>query len=116
LVGFASLPIRGLLFALISDPYLLVAVQVLDGIAGAVLGVLVPLVIADATRGSGHFNLAQGVVGSGVGIGAALSTTIAGYLSDSLGSPAAFLGLASLATVGFLLVLAFMPETRPEPE
>jgi MFS family permease len=115
LLGFAALPIRGALFAVVHDPYMLVAVQVLDGIGGAVLGVLVPLVIADVTRGSGHFNLAQGVVGSGVGIGAALSLTLAGYMSDSFGSSSAFLGLAGLAAVGFLLVAAFMPETRPAP-
>ena len=116
LIGFAALPIRGLLFAFVSNPYALVLVQVLDGISAAVLGVLVPLIIADVTRGSGHFNLAQGVVGSGVGIGAALSTTIAGYLSDGFGSSIAFLGLAGMATCGFLLVLAFMPETRPARE
>jgi len=116
LIGFAALPIRGALFAFVSNPYSLVAVQLLDGISAAVLGVLVPLVIADVTRGSGHFNLAQGVVGSGVGIGAAVSMTMAGYMSDHLGSSFAFLGLSGLAAIGFLIVLAFMPETRPEPD
>ncbi len=116
LLGFAALPIRGLLFAFVSNPYLLVAVQILDGISAAVLGVLVPLIIADVTRGSGHFNLAQGVVGSGVGIGASLSMTLGGYLSTSHGNLVAFTGLAGLAAVGFLLVLLLMPETRPQPE
>jgi len=114
LLGFAALPIRGLLVANTVDPYLLVAVQALDGISAAVLGVLVPLVVADTTRGTGHFNLAQGVVGTAVGIGAALSTTIAGYLTDWFGSSTAFLGLAGIATLALLLVLVAMPETRPE--
>ena len=48
----------------------LVAVQVLDGVSATVLAVLVPLIIADVTRGTGHFNLAQGTVGTAVGIGA----------------------------------------------
>jgi MFS family permease len=116
LLGFAALPIRGLLVANTVDPYLLVAVQALDGISAAVLGVLVPLVVADTTRGTGHFNLAQGVVGTAVGIGAAFSTTLAGYLTDWFGSSTAFLGLASVATLAFLLVLVAMPETRPEKE
>ena len=60
LIAFAALPIRGLLFAIVTDPYLLVAVQVLDGITAASLGVMVPLMIADLTRGTGRFNLAQG--------------------------------------------------------
>jgi sugar phosphate permease len=76
----------------------------------------VPLVIADTTRGSGHFNFAQGVVGAAVGIGASLSTTLAGYVADGLGDTAAFLVLTSCAAFGFLLVLLLMPETRPAEE
>jgi MFS family permease len=114
LLGFAALPIRAILVASTADPYLLVAVQALDGISAAVLGVLVPLVIADTTRGTGHFNLAQGVVGAAVGIGAAFSTTLAGYLTDQFGSSTAFLGLASVASLGLVLVYLLMPETRPE--
>ena len=82
LAAFASLPLRGLLFATVANPYLLVAAQLLDGISAAVLAVMVPLVIADLTRGTGHFNLGQGLVGTTVGIGASVSTTYAGYLSD----------------------------------
>jgi len=114
IIGFAALPIRAVLIAFTSDPYLLVMVQALDGISAAVLGVLVPLTIADTTRGTGHFNLAQGIVGCGVGIGASLSTTLAGYMSDRFGSATAFLGLSGVAVVGFLLVCALMPETRPQ--
>jgi len=113
LLGFAALPVRGALFAFVSNPYALVAVQALDGISAAVLGVLVPLIIADVTRGSGHFNLAQGVVGSGIGIGASLSMTLAGFGSDHYGYTATFLALSGLAAVGFLLALKLLPETKP---
>jgi predicted MFS family arabinose efflux permease len=112
LIGFAALPVRGLLFMVITDPYLLVAVQMLDGICAAVFGVLVPLTIADITRGTGHFNLAQGIVGTGIGIGASVSTTLAGWMSDRLGSGSAFLGLACIGALGFALVWLLMPETR----
>lgn len=113
LIGFAALPIRGILFASVSNPELLVVVQLLDGVTAAVLSVLVPLVVADSTRGTGHFNLGQGIVGTFVGIGASLSATIAGYISDHFGSPAAFAGLAVIAFCGLLLVFFLMPETRP---
>jgi MFS family permease len=106
LIGFGALPLRGFLFAMVTDPYVLVAVQLLDGISAAVLGVMVPLVIADASRGTGHFSLAQGFVGSGIGIGAALSTTFAGYMSDNFGHATTFLSLAGIAAVGFLFVFA----------
>jgi hypothetical protein len=55
LIGFAALPVRALGFALISDPLLLPAIQALDGISGAVLGVLTALVLADITGSTGRF-------------------------------------------------------------
>jgi MFS family permease len=115
IAAFASLPLRGLVFATVANPYLLVAAQLLDGISAAVLAVMVPLVIADITRGTGHFNLGQGIVGTTVGIGAAVSTTYAGYLSDRFGSPTAFLGLTAVAIIGLFVLWALMPETRPAP-
>jgi predicted MFS family arabinose efflux permease len=113
LIAFAALPIRAALFAFVTDPYLLVAVQVLDGITAATLGIMVPLIVADLTRGTGRFNLAQGVVGTAVGIGASISPTLAGYLTDYFSSSTAFLGLAAIAMVGLCAVWALMPETRP---
>ncbi len=111
LIGFAALSIRGLLFMVVVDPRMLLAVQLLDGICAAVFGVLVPLTIADITRGTGRFNLAQGIVGSGIGIGASLSTTLAGWMSDRLGSSVAFLGLACIGGAGLVLAFLLMPET-----
>ena len=87
--------------------------QLLDGVTAAVFSVMVPLVVADLTRGTGHFNLGQGIVGTSTGIGASLSATLAGYISDHFGSPSAFLGLAAIALVGLALVWLLMPETRP---
>jgi MFS family permease len=112
LIAFTSLPIRGLLFATVTDPTLLVAVQVLDGITAASLGVMVPLMVADLTRGTGRFNLAQGVVGTAMGIGASISPTLGGVLTDGYGSSVAFLGLAGVAVLGFSAVWLFLPETR----
>ena len=64
--------------------------QLLDGVTAAVFSVMVPLVVADLTRGTGHFNLGQGILGTATGIGASLSATLAGYMSDRFGSPSAF--------------------------
>jgi predicted MFS family arabinose efflux permease len=112
LLGFGALAIRGVLFATVHDPYLLVAVQVFDGITAAIFAVMVPLIVADVAFGSGHFNLAQGIVGTATGIGASLSTVLAGYVSDKFGSSMAFGGLASIAALGFLVIILLMPETR----
>jgi MFS family permease len=112
LIGFAALTARGLLFAVVHDPYLLVAVQLFDGITAAVFAVMVPLIVADVTFGTGHFNLAQGIVGTATGVGASLSTVFAGYISDKFGSSYAFLTLASIGALGLVLIALLMPETR----
>jgi MFS family permease len=83
-------------------------------VSAAIFGVLLPLVIADVTRGTGRFNLSQGIVGSAAGIGASLSTLLAGYFSDELGSAWAFLGLGGLGLLGLASVWLLMPETRGE--
>ena len=113
LIGLGALPIRAACLALVDDPLLLIALQVLDGISGAVIGVLTPLVIADVTKGTGRFNLGQGIVGTFSGIGAALSTTLSGYAAQSFGNAVAFYGIMGVALAAVAICWAFMPETRP---
>ena len=114
LIATGALIFRGILFAFVRDPYLLVVIQVLDGVSAAVLSVLIPLVIVDVTYGSGHFNLAQGFVGTATGLGASVSMVFAGYLSDRFGNEIAFLSLTASAATAFALVWLTMPETRPQ--
>jgi predicted MFS family arabinose efflux permease len=113
LIGFGTLPIRGLLFALLRSPYLLVATQLLDGISAAVFGIVSAVVVADLTRGSGHFNLGQAIVGFAIGIGASLSTILGGYVADRFGNEAAFLCLSAVALMAVAIVYVWLPETRP---
>jgi len=116
LIGFGALPIRALLFALIADPLFLVGFQLLDGISGAVVGVLMALVTADITHATGRFNLAQGIIGTASGIGAALSTALFGLIAANFGRTATFLSMASVALLGASIVWLLMPETRPSTE
>lgn len=113
LLGFAILPLRGVLLAILPDPALVILVQVLDGMTAACFGVMVPLVTTDISARSGHLNLSLGFVGFAIGVGATLSTTVAGWISDNFGDPAAFLALALMAFAALLLVWLAMPETRP---
>ena len=113
LLGFAAIPLRGVLFALVSQPDLVIAIQALDGASGAVFGVMLPLVVSDITRGTGRFNLCMGVIGLAIGAGATLSTEAAGLIADSYHTPTAFAALAGVGMVAFALLWAFMPETRP---
>ncbi|SFK28095.1 MFS transporter [Methylocapsa palsarum] len=116
LAAFAILPLRGVLYTLSDNPYWLVGVQSLDGIGAGLYGALFPLIVGDLTRGTGHFNLAQGAVITAQGIGAALSTTLAGFIVVGFGYSAAFLTLAGIAFAGFVLYLLGMKETRDDGE
>lgn len=112
-LGFLALPLRALLFAVTASPFLVVPIQGLDGIAGAAFGVLVPLIAADVTIGTGRFNTCMGVIGLAGGIGASVSTTMAGAIADAYGVPVAFVALAAAGAGAVLLAWATLPETRP---
>ena len=112
LAGFLILPIRGVLYTLSEHAYWLVAVQTMDGIGAGLYGALFPLVVADLTRGTGRFNVSQGAVATAQGAGAALSTTLAGFVVVQAGYSAAFLTLAGVAAVGLALFWTMMPETN----
>ena len=107
------MPIRALVFAWTTDPMVLVAAQILDGVSGTMLGVLTALIVADLTTRTGRFSLALGFVGTMSGIGASLSTTLSGLVAGSFGRAAGFLGIAAVALAALLLLWLQMPETSP---
>jgi MFS family permease len=114
LAGFLILPIRGVLYTFSDDPHWLVGVQLLDGIGAGLYGALFPLIVADLMEGTGRFNVALGAVMTAQGIGASLSTTLAGFIVVKAGYSAAFLTLAVIAAAGLALFWSAMPETlRP---
>jgi MFS family permease len=112
-LGFCTLPIRGILFATLSSPAALVLIQGLDGIAAACVGILVPLVASDVAGRSGRYNLSIGFIGLAIGVGATISTTLAGWVADAFGASAAYVSLALVGLAAVLLALCAMPETRP---
>jgi predicted MFS family arabinose efflux permease len=112
LVALAVLPVRGALFSITTSPVGVVAIQLLDGVAAGIFGVISVIIASDLTRGTGRFNLLQGAVALSVGVGASMSNVIGGYIVQGYGYPTAFLALAAVATVALLFFLLFMPETR----
>ena len=112
LIAFGVLPIRAVLYTLTSNTVALVAVQILDGVGAGIFGVVSVLVISDLTQGSGRFNITLGAIGTAVGIGAALSQTIAGTIVHHFSFDAGFLFLAAIAATAFSILYLFMPETR----
>jgi MFS family permease len=112
LIAFGVLPVRAILYTLTGNTVALVAIEVLDGIGAGIFGVVSVLVIADLTQGSGRFNFTLGAISTAVGIGAALSQTIAGSIVHHLNYDAGFLFLAAVAAGAVGILYCFMPETR----
>jgi predicted MFS family arabinose efflux permease len=112
LVALAILPVRGILFTLTDSPVLVVAIQLLDGVAAGIFGVISVVIAADLMRGTGRFNLAQGLVALSTGLGAAISNLTAGFVVQAFGYAAGFLTLAAVALIALVFFALLMPETR----
>jgi MFS family permease len=114
LAGLAILPVRGVLYTFSDSTSWLVGVQLLDGIGAGIYGAIFPVIVADLMRNTGRFNVAQGAVITAQGIGAALSTTLAGVVVVEAGYSAAFLTLGAVAVIGFIVCLLALPDPRSE--
>ncbi|WP_216850989.1 MFS transporter [Acidisphaera sp. L21] len=112
LVALAVLPVRGVLFVFTTSPVGVVAIQLLDGVAAGIFGVVSVLIAADLMRGTGRFNLAQGLTALAIGIGAALSNVTAGFVVQWFGYATAFVYLTVVATIALMFFAIAMPETR----
>jgi MFS family permease len=115
LAGFIILPLRGVLYVLSDNPYWLVGVQLLDGIGAGAFGALLPLVVKDLTQRTGRFNVSLGAISTVFGLGAALSNGLAGLVIREAGYSAAFLTLAVIAALAFVLLWLAVPETLALP-
>jgi MFS family permease len=113
LVGFGSVALRALLFATLPGAFQLTVIQVLDGLGGTVLGLMIPLIAADLTERTGYLNLAIGSFGLAAGLGATFGTTVAGWIADNFNPQVAFLALSVVGLTATGLLWVAMPETRP---
>ncbi len=114
--GFLVLTIRGALYPVSDDPIWLLGVQLLDGAGAGLFGALFPLIVADLTQGTGRYNVSLGTISACHGIGASLSTALAGGIVVTAGYSAAFLTLAAIASGGLVLFSLGMPETMDRAE
>jgi MFS family permease len=112
LFGFLFLPLRTLLCAFTQEPSFLIGFQLLDGVSAGIFNIVGILVVADLTRGTGHYNVALGTMGMAIGLGASVSTLMAGAVTNYLGFPAGFLSLSGCSIAAVVILWLFMPETR----
>ncbi len=109
LFALAALPIRGLTASLVTGPWGLAPVQILDGIGAGLLSVAVPGLVARILAGTGHVNAGLGAVMTLQGVGAALSTTVGGIVAERFGYAAAFLALGGIAAAALALWVLARP-------
>ncbi|XGV96648.1 MAG: MFS transporter [Leptolyngbya sp. BL-A-14] len=116
LLAFAATTLRAFLYGMSANPWFIVGVQTLDGIASGIFAVLLVVVVADLTKGTGRFNLAQGGLYTMIGIGAALSNLAIGLLVKVTGFGVGFFTLSTIAAMGMLWLWLTVPETKARPD
>ena len=109
----AALTLRGVLYTLSDAPAWTVAVQLLDGVGVGIFGALFPVVVSDLTRGGGHFNAAQGAVGTMHAIGGLVGGPLSAACVVWGSYDAAFVALAGTAALAGVAFYLLLPETRP---
>lgn len=107
LISFVSLPLRGLIAAVVIEPWGVFPVQALDGIGAGLQSVAVLGLVARILDGTGRVNVGQGAVMTVQGIGASLSPAIGGWIAQQFGYPAAFLVLGSFALGSIAIWLGY---------
>ena len=107
--------LSGVLLSVVHGPVLVVAVQSVDGVVAGIASVVSTLIIADLTKGTGRFNLAQGAFAAAQGLGASASNAAFGALYHAAGAHTSFLALGGVALVGLAFFWLLMPETLTPP-
>jgi len=117
-VGFAMLPVQAMLTTLSGEASYLRALQVFGGLGTGLFVALIPIWLADATRGTGHYNLSQGAIATMRGLGATTSGLMGELMVEHFGYAAAFLGCGVIGATAATLLWFRLPERQasvPDP-
>lgn len=115
LIGLAAVPLRAAVFAMDGPISVMLLAQLLDGIGAAVIGVMIPLIVADITHHGGRFNFTLGLTGLAGYLGAMVSTSASGAIANAAGLTAAFFALTVSGLAAILVASAVLPETKHLP-
>jgi len=113
MLALLVMPVRAALAASSAAPLMMVPVQILDGVAAGVLGVVVPSFIVVLLRGNGHVNAGQSVVMLMQGVGAAMSPALTGMIAGHYSFATAFSVLSVIALTALLIWWRYAPLLSP---
>lgn len=103
MLALLIMPLRAALAASTAAPLMMVPVQILDGAAAGLLGVVVPGFIVALLCDSGHVNAGQSVVMLMQGVGASMSPALTGTIAGNYSFATAFSVLSAIALVALLI-------------
>jgi MFS family permease len=110
-LGWSAMTVRLALLAVAKSPGQVLFIQLLDGLAQGLFGVLAAAWVTDRFADPRRAGAAQAVVGSCLVFGSALGPLLAGLVVHALGYRGLFALLAGVAGAATLLVLLWVPET-----
>ena len=112
LAGLACLPIRCALILMFQNAgaTALMSTQILDGIAGGLMGLIQPYLVADITFGTGRFNVLQGLIASCFGLGATLSNYLGQMVVEKFDHATSLTASLFISLIPVIL-FTWMPET-----
>ncbi|MGH7221664.1 MAG: MFS transporter [Gemmataceae bacterium] len=113
LLGWSAMTVRLALLALATSPEQILFIQLLDGLAQGLFGVLAAAWVTDRFADPRRAGEAQVLVGSCLVLGSALGPLLSGLLVQELGYRSLFALLAGVVGTATLLVLFLVPETLP---
>jgi MFS family permease len=103
MLALLIMPLRAALAASTAAPLMMVPVQILDGAAAGLLGVVVPGFIVALLCDSGHVNAGQSIVMLMQGVGASMSPALTGTIAGNYSFATAFSVLSAIALVALLI-------------
>lgn len=115
LIALCALPLRGVLAGMVPDFWVVVPVQMLDGIGAGMLGILTPVAAERLLAKTGRFNLGFATVMTVQGVGATFSNVFAGWIVSGHGyGMSHFIG-AGVALAALAVFLLFSRTIAPGP-
>jgi MFS family permease len=112
-LGWSAMTIRLALLAMAQSPEQILFIQLLDGLAQGLFGVLAAAWVTDRFADPRRAGEAQVLVGSCLVLGSALGPLLAGLVVQDLGYRGLFALLAGIAGTATMIVLFWVPETLP---
>lgn len=110
--GFVFILLRAILFSVTDNTYYILSIQLLDGVASGIFGVISIIIVSDLAAGTGRFNFLVGLLGVCNCLGLALSNFISGFITQQFGFSAGFISLAFISLFGVVFSVFALPETK----